>query len=123
VAGALIVSSGRARTMFSQSEAVISKDLKFAGRDVKFVSQGKVKVDCEFEGDVTGTEVVISERGEVRGKVVGERVVVLGKLVGEINGAAVTLMSSAHVVGDIQHKSLTIETGAEFKGRCTDMRG
>jgi len=43
--------------MFSQSEAVIGKDLKFAGRDVKFVSQGKVKVDCEFEGDVTGTEV------------------------------------------------------------------
>ena len=84
----------------------------------KFVSQGKVKVDCEFEGDVTGTEVVISERGEVRGKVVGERVIVLGKLVGEINGDAVTLMSSAHVEGDIQHKSLTIETGAEFKGRC-----
>ena len=43
--------------MFSQSEAVIGKDLKFAGRDVKFVSQGKVKVDCEFEGDVTGTAV------------------------------------------------------------------
>jgi cytoskeletal protein CcmA (bactofilin family) len=103
--------------MFSQSEAVISKDLKFAGRDVKIVSQGKVKVDCEFEGDVTGTEVVISERGKVRGKVVGERVIVLGKIVGEINGDAITLMSSAHVEGDIQHKSLTIETGAEFDGR------
>ena len=103
--------------MFSQSEAVISKDLKFAGRDVKIVSQGKVKVDCEFEGDVTGTEVVISERGKVKGKVVGERVIVLGKIVGAINGDAITLMSSAHVEGDIQHKSLTIETGAEFDGR------
>ena len=61
---------------------------------------------------------LISERDAVRGKVVGERVIVLGKLVGEINGDAVTLMSSAHVEGDIQHKSLTIETGAEFKGRC-----
>jgi cytoskeletal protein CcmA (bactofilin family) len=103
--------------MFSQSEAVIGKDLKFTGRDVKVVSQGKVKVDCEFEGDVTGAEVVISERGKLRGNVVGERVIVLGKLVGAINGDEITLMSTAHVQGDIQHKSLTIETGAEFAGR------
>ena len=54
--------------MFSQSEMVISRDLKFAGRDVKIVSQGKLKVDCEFEGDVAGTEVVISERGGSRAK-------------------------------------------------------
>ena len=63
--------------MLSQSETVIGKDLKFAGQDVKVVSRGRLKVDCEFEGDVTGAEVVISERGKVRGKVVGERVIVL----------------------------------------------
>jgi cytoskeletal protein CcmA (bactofilin family) len=103
--------------MFSQSEAVISKDLKFAGRDVKIVSQGKVKVDCDFEGDVSGAEVVISERGRVKGNVVGERVLVLGKIFGAIQGGIITLMSSAQVEGDIQHKSLTIETGAEFAGR------
>ena len=103
--------------MLSEFEAVIGKDLKFAGRDVKVVSRGRLKVDCEFEGDVTGTEVVISERGKVRGKVVGERVLVLGKIVGAIDGDAITLMSTAHVEGDIQHKSLTVETGAEFHGR------
>jgi cytoskeletal protein CcmA (bactofilin family) len=103
--------------MLSQSETVIGKDLKFAGQDVKVVSRGRLKVDCEFEGDVTGAEVVISERGKVKGKVVGERVLVLGKIVGAIDGDAITLMSTAHVQGDIQHKSLTIETGAEFDGR------
>src|SRR5262245_60061898 len=60
----------RAPDMLSQSETVIGKDLKFAGQDVKVVSRGRLKVDCEFEGDVTGAEVVISERGKVRGKVV-----------------------------------------------------
>jgi cytoskeletal protein CcmA (bactofilin family) len=104
-------------TMFSQSEMVISRDLKFAGKGVKIVSQGRLKVDCEFEGDVTGNEVVVSERGKVRGTVVGERVIVLGKIVGAIQGNVITLMSTAHVEGDIQHKSLTIETGAEFDGR------
>jgi cytoskeletal protein CcmA (bactofilin family) len=103
--------------MLSQSEAILGKDLKFAGQGVKVVSRGKLKVDCEFEGDVTGTEVVISERGKVKGKVVGERVIVLGKIVGAIDGDAITLLSTAHVEGDIQHKSLTIETGAEFDGR------
>ena len=103
--------------MFSQSEMVISRDLKFAGSGVKIVSQGRLKVDCEFEGDVTGDEVVVSERGKVRGTVVGERVIVLGKIVGAIHGNVITLMSTAHVEGDIQHKSLTIETGAEFDGR------
>ena len=105
--------------MFSQpqSEAVIGTDLKFAGQNVRIVSKGKVKVDCDFEGDVTGTEVVISERGKLRGNVAAERVIVLGKIVGGIDGDVITLMSTAHVEGDIQHKSLTIETGAEFGGR------
>ena len=49
-----------------QPEAVIGEDLKFAGQEVKIISQGKVEVDCEFEGDVTGTEVVISEHGKIK---------------------------------------------------------
>jgi cytoskeletal protein CcmA (bactofilin family) len=103
--------------MSSQLEAVIGKDLKFEGREVKIVSKGKVRVDCEFEGDVTGTEVVVSERGKLKGNVVGERVIVLGKVVGDIEGGAISLLSSAHVEGNIRHSSLTIETGAEFAGR------
>jgi cytoskeletal protein CcmA (bactofilin family) len=108
----------RAPDMSRPSEAIIGNDLKFAGQDVKIVSRGKLKVDCEFEGDVTGTEVVVSERGRVKGKVVGERVVVLGNIIGAIDGDTIALMSSAHVKGDIHHKSLTIETGAEFDGRA-----
>src|SRR5262245_60355886 len=103
--------------MFTKPEAVIGKDLKFSGQQVKIVGQGKIKVDCEFEGDVIGNEVVISERGKVKGNVAGERVIILGQIVGDISGDAITLVSTAHVKGDIQHKSLTIETGAEFAGR------
>src|SRR5262245_28608780 len=99
-------------------QVIISKDLKFAGQQVKIVSQGKLRIDCEFEGDVTGAEVIVSERGKVRGTVAGESVIVLGKIIGGIRGKAVDLRSSAHVEGDIHHTSLSVEKGAEITGRC-----
>jgi cytoskeletal protein CcmA (bactofilin family) len=46
-------------------------------------------------------------------------VVVNGKVEGPIQGGDVVLKSKAHVVGDIRHKSLTIEKGAFFEGRTT----
>src|SRR5215831_6373472 len=49
-------------------EVVIKDDLRIAGERVKIVSQNKIQIDCEFEGDVTGPEVVVSERGKVTGK-------------------------------------------------------
>ena len=88
---------------------------------MKIFSQGKLQVDCEFEGDVAGTEVVISEQGKVKGTVAGDRVIVLGKIFGAILGNVVALKSSAHVEGDIRHKSLDIEKGALSLGRWQDV--
>src|SRR5262249_6424815 len=105
------------RFMSDQTAMVINDDLKIAGKR-KIVSKGRLQVDCEFEGDVAGTEVVINEQGKVRGTVAGERVIVLGKIFGVIRGKTVALKHSAHVEGDIHHTSLAIEEGAEFDGRC-----
>lgn len=104
--------------MSNRAGVVIKDDIKFAGHRVQIVSQSKIEIDCEFEGDVTGPEVVVSERGKVRGIVAGERVTVLGRIVGGIRGNTIALMSSAHVEGDIHHSSLVIEKGAELTGRC-----
>jgi cytoskeletal protein CcmA (bactofilin family) len=104
--------------MLNRSGVVINDELKLAGERLKIVSVGKVEIDCEFEGDVTGDEVVVGERGRVAGNVAGERVVVLGRIVGGIRGKTVILMASAHVDGDIHQTSLAIEKGAEFIGRC-----
>ena len=105
--------------MSSQFGVVIDdRRLKIGGQQVTIASQGKVEIDCEFEGDVTGDEVVVKEQGNVSGTVAGERVIVLGKIFGNIRGRTVVLMSSARVEGEIHHTSLAIETGAEFVGRC-----
>jgi cytoskeletal protein CcmA (bactofilin family) len=82
----------RMRVMSDQAGVVIKDDIKFAGQRVQIVSQSKIEIDCEFEGDVTGPEVVVSKRGRVRGIVAGERVTVLGRIVGDIRGKTIALM-------------------------------
>jgi len=49
-------------------------------------------------------------------------VVVDGTVEGPIQGSDVILKSQAHVVGDIQHQSLSIESGAFFDGRSVHAR-
>ena len=46
-----------------------------------------------------------------------------GKVEGPIQGGEVILKSQAHVVGDIHHQSLAIESGAYFDGRSVQARG
>ena len=75
--------------MLNRYQVVINDELKLTGERLKLVSQGKVEIDGEFEGDVTGDEVVVSERGRVKGNVAGERVVVLGRIVGGIRDPGV----------------------------------
>ena len=104
--------------MSDQVGVVIKDDIKFAGQRVQIVSQSKIEIDCEFEGDVTGPEVIVSERGKVSGFVAGDRVTVLGRIVGGIRGNTIALKPSARVEGDIHHNSLVIENGAELTGRC-----
>ena len=43
--------------MSDQAGVVIKDDLKFVAQCVQIVSQNKIEIDCEFEGDVTGPEV------------------------------------------------------------------
>ena len=46
-----------------------------------------------------------------------------GKVEGPIQGGEIVLKSRAHVVGDIHHQSLAIESGAFFDGRSVQVRG
>src|SRR6476660_10561042 len=109
----------RARIMSNQFGVVVDdRRLKIGGQQVKIASQGKVEIDCEFEGDIAGDEIVIKEQGNVSGTVAAERVIIFGKISGDIRGRTVVLMSSARVEGEIHHTSLAIENGAEFEGRC-----
>ena len=103
-----------------QRGTVIAKGLKIVG---SVTAEGLVEVNGQIDGELHCTSLVIARGAHVNGIVVAERVVVVGKVEGPIQGGEVILKSQAHVVGDIHHQSLAIESGAYFDGHSVQIRG
>jgi cytoskeletal protein CcmA (bactofilin family) len=103
-----------------QQGTVIAKGLKIVG---SVTAEGLVEVNGQIDGEVHCTSLVISRGAHVSGTIAADRVVVDGRVEGPIQGGDVTLKSQAYVVGDIHHKSLSIDSGAYFEGRSVQSRG
>jgi len=103
-----------------QRGTVIAKGLKIVG---SVTAEGLVEVNGQIDGELHCTSLVIARGAHVTGTVTAERVVVDGTVEGPIQGGEVILKSQAHVVGDIHHQSLAIESGAFFDGRAMQIRG
>ena len=100
--------------MFMRRGTIIAEGLKITG---SVSAEGLVEVNGHIEGDVHCTSLFGSPKATIHGGVEAERVVVNGLVEGPIRGSEVVLKSRAHVVGDIQHKRLSIDPGAYFEGR------
>ena len=103
-----------------QQKTVIAKGLKIVG---SVTAEGLVEVNGQIDGELHCTSLVIARGAQVKGTVAAERVVVDGRVEGPIQGGEVILKSQAHVVGDVHHQSLAIESGAYFDGRSVQARG
>jgi cytoskeletal protein CcmA (bactofilin family) len=98
---------------------VIAKGLKIVGT---VTAEGLVEVNGQVDGELHCTSLVISRGAQVSGTIAAGRVVVDGRVEGPIQGGDVILKSQAHVIGDIHHQSLSIESGAFFDGRSVHAR-
>ena len=105
---------------FSRRGTVIAEGLKIVGN---VTANGLVEVRGQIDGELQCTSLVISREASINGAVAAERVVVDGRIEGPVTGRDVVLKSRAHVVGDIHHESLTIESGAYFDGRSRKTNG
>ena len=103
-----------------QRGTVIAKGLKIVG---SVTAEGLVEVNGQIVAAGAGWLSPPSRGAHVTGIVAAERVVVDGTVEGPIQGGEVILKSQAHVVGDIHHQSLAIESGAFFDGRSMQIRG
>jgi cytoskeletal protein CcmA (bactofilin family) len=95
--------------------SIISADLRITG-DLE--CSGDIQIDGVVNGDIQSRNIVIGEGAAVTGSLQAETVQVFGKLVGEIKADSVTLERTAHVEGDIVHKTLAISQGAFLEGAC-----
>ncbi len=98
------------------SLSIISSDVTFTG---DIVSLGDVQIEGAINGNLRARSVVVGGEANVHGEIAAEEVLVRGYIKGEIRGDRVTLAPGCLVIGNIFHKLLTIETGADFDGRCT----
>ncbi len=101
----------------SLAVSLIGRDLTISGEKINIISHGRLQVDGEVLGDLTGREIVVGETGRVSGSIAAESIDVRGKVDGGIRGSSVSLRQSARVTGDIVHQTLSIAEGAHFDGR------
>jgi len=95
--------------------SIISEDLVITGN---LVSEGEIQVDGTIRGDIQTKDLLIGETALIEGQVMAETLRVHGKVVGQIKALNVSLAKSSHVIGDILHDNLSIETGAFLEGHC-----
>jgi cytoskeletal protein CcmA (bactofilin family) len=95
--------------------SIISADLRISG---DLVCSGDVQVDGWIEGDIQSRNIVVGEGATVHGALQAESVRICGLVKGAIKADQVVLEKTARVTGDVLHKSLTIEEGAQLEGMC-----
>ena len=97
----------------------------------KVVVKGDIygEEDLVIEGQVEGTitlekhSVVIAPSGKLTADVFADNIRVAGTVEGNLTAAnKVVLLETAHLEGNVNSKTVTIETGAHFRGQV-DMEG
>ena len=105
---------GEGRTV-DQIENVIGRSAIVHG-DLK--AEGAFRIDGTIEGAVESTAgVVIGEAGVVRGDVRAADVVIAGQVIGNVMCTGhLEIVATGKVEGDIEAKSVRVETGGVFRG-------
>jgi cytoskeletal protein CcmA (bactofilin family) len=93
--------------------SVLASDISITG-NVR--SSGDIQIEGTIDGDVRAQVLIVGESASVKGEVVAEEIVVHGRVVGRLRGARIRLSATARVEGDLVHKTLAIENGAQFEG-------
>ena len=85
-------------------------------------SEKKIVVSCTVEGSLHGDqEIIVSEKGNVNGKIEGNVVVVAGKINGDmLVHERLEVNSTANLHGEVHVPSgqLLIQEGAYMEGQC-----
>ncbi len=98
--------------------AIVLADAKVEGA-IKF--DGAMRIDGNVNGEIStdNGELVVSESGIVNANITTRNAVIEGRVDGKIIASdKVALKQKAHLIGDLQAKTLVIEEGVVFVGRC-----
>ncbi|OPY77037.1 MAG: Polymer-forming cytoskeletal [Syntrophorhabdus sp. PtaU1.Bin058] len=98
-------------------ETYISKDVTIKG---ELTTEGLVRIDGNFEGNILVDGLIIGKTGDVKGEVTAREIMIDGNIEGNINAKEIIeIKPDGKVQGDIQTVKLIIAEGAFFVGRST----
>ncbi len=97
-----------------QTYSLLGPDLVVHGN---LISRGKVEVAGTVHGDIRCVALEISQGTQVNGKILAGDVVVRGAVEGPVKAHRVALKETAQLKGNIHHRLLSSEHGAQFEGR------
>lgn len=103
-------------TIFQDNQyTFIAKDAFFKG---KANFKGTVRVDGEYEGEITTTDtLIIGEHAVIKATVEAETIICGGKVEGSMTASQkVQLLKPAVVIGDVHSPSFSVEEGVLFHG-------
>jgi cytoskeletal protein CcmA (bactofilin family) len=98
--------------------ANLTEDANIKG-SIKFGQS--MRIDGNFEGELTSDsgELVVGKAGNVRATIKVRSAIVEGRVDGNIKASdRVELKQNAHLIGDLQAKTLVVEKGVVFVGKC-----
>ncbi len=103
---------------FIAVNSLIGEGSEFRG---EFKVKEAIRIDGYFKGSIlTEGKVVVGKNGIVETDLRAGIVIVGGEVRGSIHATRrVTLLSTCRLYGDIVTKSLLVEDGVRFEGRCT----
>jgi cytoskeletal protein CcmA (bactofilin family) len=84
-------------------------------------SAGVIRIDGVFGGELNiDGNVIVGENGKINGNVRASKVTIAGTVEGNVYcSGTLELTSSGKLYGDIEVKTINIEDGAIFEGKCT----
>jgi cytoskeletal protein CcmA (bactofilin family) len=101
-----------AKTAYQTPDCKIKGTIKF---------DGPMRVDGKVDGKIItdNGELVIGKTGTVNADINTKSAIVEGRVDGKITASdRVVLKQKAHLIGDLQAKTLVVEEGVVFVGRC-----
>jgi len=101
---------------YDQEISILSHGLKFEG---KLSSEGNVRIDGDFTGDIIiNGNLTLGEKSVVNGNIKATNITISGKVDGIVEAAEkMVLESSSRMIGDLSAKILVVNEGSIFDGK------
>lgn len=94
--------------------SIIAEGVEIVG-DIR--SEGEIHLDGKVKGNIDCTGLTMGEKSMVEGSIKANSAIIRGKIDGLLAASDVRFEKTARLEGEVYHKTLGIEAGANITGR------